>query len=184
MSSGTAWQHSTMRPRQPDQQTEPPAATRFLLVSKSECHAAPEVIGLARAQVQAVLQRRIHLQAARRHPLVRPHLRHAQNAQSTLMRAAGPACCGIHTHTRPLRVGSRRLSTFRVMTPTVATQSEPPASAARHAGCIKGAHASQLLGCTSAGPDERGYIFCPHNLGDRCWGCCYVHIRAAGGIDW
>jgi len=67
-----------------------------------------------------------------------------------------------HTHTRPLRVGSRRLRHISCLAPTVAMQSEPPASAARHAGCIKGAHASQLLGCTSAGPGEQGTFFSAH----------------------
>ena len=97
----------------------------------------PEVIVFAGADVHAVLQWHVDVHAARSCTPISTHLRPD---------APQPAMAAPHLHC-PC-TGLQQVYAWI----TVATQSEPAARTASVVGCMNGAHAAQLLGCTRAEP--------------------------------
>jgi hypothetical protein len=107
----------------------------------NEMRLGPEVIALAGADVHAVLQWHVDVQAARSCTPISTHLQPAD----TICAIVAPH---LAQHLDQLCTGSQ----YVYAGITVATQSEPAARTASVVGCMKGAHAAQLSGCTRAGP--------------------------------
>lgn len=107
-----------------------------------DMHFTPEVIALAGANVQAVLQRHADMQAARSCAWISPHLQTGRTTPVAFMAAKVP-----HNRESPCRCLYACMHAA-----TVATQSEPAARTASAVGCMNGAHAAQPSGCAAAEP--------------------------------